>query len=150
MTVPVFLKYMLKWTKLIAFLNDSYISFLYSSAPSSLLSWSCNSPEYKSIRFNFKLIFLICQNCSISDASWRAFQSIYRPHHQWILIHFHSLYFRLSAIVSSNPSKDCFPLLLFLIPIFICGHVVPSPASRLETCLPFHAWELTIHDTCFS
>ena len=38
----------------------------------------------------------------------------------------------------------------FLLSTFICGHIVPRPASRLETCLPGHAWDLTIHDSCLS
>ena len=33
--------------------------------------------------------------------------------------------------------------------IFICKHVVPRPASRLETCFPSCAWNLMTHNKCF-
>ena len=42
-----------------------------------------------------------------------------------------------------------FFLFFLLLSTFKCGHVVPRPASRLETCYPGHAWDLTIHDSCF-
>ena len=61
-------------------------------------------------------------------------------------------FFRLSKsffalFLPTHPKIPFHPF--FLLSTFICGHVVPRPASRFETCAPGHAWDPTIHDTCF-